>query len=741
MKSVIRTSICAGALVLTSSVSTVFAQTVTKLGEVPQFLKSVVYSVPGVTEAVLADVNGDGILDIVTANGFAGNATVAGGRGISILFGNGDGSFKAARTVLASGNPTAIAVGDFNGDGKPDIVVGFGAGATSLSILHGNGDGTFQAASPIPIGFLAKVSPAKNVSGVSSLVGSDFTGDGKLDLAVAVGALTTDPATGNVFEQYAVEVLINRGNGAFGAVDMLTENSTASPPSPLVVADFDADGHPDLISSDSTILLGNGDGTFRTIPSSSGTFGAFQANGVVGDFNGDGRLDIAGVIKTAQGGHIFPPPQSVIDFGAAGGNFSGPAISNWVSSVVSITNNGLTTNVRFNGDNWVAADFNADGKLDIAGFRDISYGLGNGQFNTTFNTYDFDSALGFPAVVGTVTPPQLVVAGDLDGDGAPDLIALGDGNSIQVALNTAGRAPKLAQLGLLDSPSSPNASQIAKSVVGGGGPTVTGEVSLGAPAPAGGAVITLVSSNTSVFFPAGNTLLIAAGSQFVDFPVATRSVSAPTLTTISATYRSVTLNTTLMVDPAFTLSSIVPVTLLGEFGGNGGVGTLTLSGPAADGTVVSLVSSNPAALTVPASVTVASGANSAAFPLTANHVAADTVVTITGKLAATSRSGAATVKAQPAIVTIQKAEYVVKKGQLTVQATSTNIEPVGSTSPPALKVFNAANGALVGAIRLANVGKGNVGLFTGVLTVSGSLTSIGVQDFAGGLAISAVAQK
>jgi len=116
-------------------------------------------------------------------------------------------------------------------------------------------------------------------------------------------------------------------------------------------------------------------------------------------------------------------------------------------------------------------------------------------------------------------------------------------------------------------------------------------------------------------------------------------------------------------------------------------------------------------------------------------------VNVTGTLAGTSRSAAITIQAQPAIVIVQKAEYVVKKGQLTVQATSTNIGAIGSVAIPALQVFNATTGASIGFIRLANVGKGNVGSFTGVLTVTGALTSIGVQDFAGGLAIATVAQK
>ena len=743
MKSLLSSSLCALALAMTGHISAIHAQTTTKLGLVPQFLKSVVYPVPGVTSAVLADVNSDGILDIVTANGFPGNEFVTGGEGVSVLLGNGDGTFKPARTVLATGNPSSVLVGDFNGDGKPDIVIAFdsefGFGVTTLSIFRGNGDGTFQAATAIPIPFFAAFTPA-NVVGVSSLAAADFNGDGRLDLALGVSAVTTNAVTGgSPFAVYDVEVLLNHGDGTFTAVE--TSLDSVSEPQPLVVADFDGDGHLDLIASDSTVLLGNGDGTFHTIPSSNGVFGSFQASGLVGDFNGDGRLDIATTVGGPTAGHILPAPQSAMFFGAPGATFAGPVTSNFISSITAVTNNGLTTSVTRNGDNWAAADFNGDGELDIAGFREVSYGLGNGQFNATFNTYDFVSSLHFEEFAGAFVPPELIAAGDLDGDGAPDLIALGDGNTVQVALNTAGRAPKLAQLGVLDAPGSPTVFQQAKSVVGGGATTLTGEVSLGAPAPAGGAVVTLTSSTPSATFPSGNTVLIPAGAQFADFKVATKSVTAPTATTISATYHLVTLNTSVMLVPAFTLAAISPTTILGEFGGHAGVGTLTLSGPAADGVVVKLISSNPNLLSVPASVAVAPGSTTATFPITANHVAANTIVTVTGTLAGTSRSGAITVQAQPTIVAVQKAEYVVKKGQLTVQATSTNIGAVGSAAIPALQVFNAATGASIGTIRLANVGKGNVGSFTGVLTVAGALTSIGVQDFAGGLAISAVAQK
>jgi FG-GAP-like repeat len=738
VKTIFSTALCAVALAIAGNIPVSYGQTTTKLGLVPQFLKSVSYPVPGVTNAVLVDVNGDGVLDIVTANGFSGNEFIKGGQGVSVLLGNGDGTFQAAHLVLAKGNPTSIVAGDFDGDGKPDIVISFGAGVSSLSILHGNGDGTFQAPSNIPVGFFAGVDPA-NVVGTTSLVAADFTNDGKLDLAVAGSVVTTNAVTGgSPFAVYSVEVLVNRGDGSFSAVD--TAAPLVSEPVPLVVADFDGDGQQDLISSDTTVLLGNGDGSFRTIPSADG--GVFRAYGAVGDFNGDGRLDIAGMISQASAGHLLPPPQSVIWFGAPGGTFTDFVASNFISSIETITNNGLTFGLTFNGDNLVAADFNGDGKLDIAGFREVSYGAGTGQFNATFNPYDFVSSLHFEEIAGEFVPPELVTPGDLDRDGAPDLIAVGDGNSVQVALNTAGRAPKLAQMGIIDVANFPTSFEIAKDVVGGAAKTIIiGEVSLGAPAPAGGAVVTLVSSNPAVSFPGGNTVVIPAGTQFVDFKLTTKTVLFPTVATISATYHLVTLSASVTLVPAFTLASISPVTMLGEFGGNAGVGSLTLSGPAGDGVVVSLSSANPAVLTVPASVVVAPGATTATFPMTANHVSANTAITVTGSLAGTIRSGAVTVQSQPGIVVVQKAEYVVKKGQLTVQATSTNIGAVGSAAVPQLEVFNAGTGALIGIVRLANVAKGNIGLFTGTLNVTGPLTSIGVQDFSGGLAIAAAAQK
>ncbi|HLJ93732.1 MAG TPA: VCBS repeat-containing protein, partial [Gemmataceae bacterium] len=116
----------------------------------------------------VGDFNGDGIPDLAVAN--YGSFPNSSNGGVSILLGNADGSFQAAQSYRTGEPVVSVAVGDFNGDGKLDVVT---AGRT-LSVLLGNGDGTFQAAQSFASGFVA----------VAALAAGDFNNDGKLDLVV-----------------------------------------------------------------------------------------------------------------------------------------------------------------------------------------------------------------------------------------------------------------------------------------------------------------------------------------------------------------------------------------------------------------------------------------------------------------------------------------------------------------------------------------------------------------------------
>jgi hypothetical protein len=614
-------------------------------------------------------------------------------------------------------------------------------------------------------------------------------------------AFSRNSTVPNVPVETFTEVLLNNGDGTFSM-----SYFTAGPA--VFVADFDGDGKQDLFvyGIGTALKLGNGDGTFRDGQDNvTGLIASFSMNvsATVGDFNGDGMLDVAGVNAFNFGETIR------MSLGSPGGTFTT-----------------FGTNFRQNPSNTVAADFNGDGKLDLAGFSIVDYGTGNGRFGSIGDTTNFTHVLRTVAVGGSFAP-QWVAVGDLDGNSSPDLIAAMDGGTVQVVLNTAGHPPLLAKVALVTnlvhsvvggattvagevdlggpapaegalltlSSSDPAAffpggntvmipagSQLAafsistaavaastpvtisatyhrvtlndhltllprlltqvtlhaRSVVG-GATTVPGTVSLDGPAVAGGALVTLSSSDPAAFFPGGNTMIIPAGSQASDFSVATTAVAASTPVTISATHDLVTLKDQFTVVPPFAVASISvsPATLFGMFGGNPAMGTVTLSGPVSDGVVVSLASANSAAVTLPASVSVPAGATTATFRLSALPVTADTPVAVSGSFQGTTVSGTVTVLNGLDTVVITKAEYVASKNQLKIEATSTS-------SAATLQVFNATTGSLringlppvVGTMSNAGGGK-----FVGQFVAGGPFTSVAVQSSQGGVKIAPVAQK
>jgi hypothetical protein len=209
----------------------------------------------------VADVNGDGIPDVIVLTGAAGLNDA-----IYVCMGNGDGSFRPPITTTIPFASSSLAVGDFNHDGKLDAAVGFtrfsGNAAGSVIVYLGNGDGTFTAGQQ----YEAQLD-------VGWITAADINGDGVLDLLVLHGPLT---------------VFLGKGDGTFTQLP----DTTVSGGSQVLVADLNGDGKPDLVlpGGQVSVLLGNGDGTLQ--PEQLFPIGG-GLSGLIGDFNRDGHPDIA----------------------------------------------------------------------------------------------------------------------------------------------------------------------------------------------------------------------------------------------------------------------------------------------------------------------------------------------------------------------------------------------------------------------------------------------------------------
>jgi hypothetical protein len=224
----------------------------------------------------VGDFNLDGKPDLVTGNHASDNVT--------ILLGDGTGNFNpAATSPEAVGNdPTSVAVGDFNLDGKPDLVVTNGT-AASITILLGDGTGDFSPGQ----------SPTFILSGgPTSVAVKDFNLDGTPDLAVA----TSDQSQQN----YLVHIMLNdpENPGHFNFRILTHVGPQGESPFSLVVGDFNLDGRPDVatanfFSNNLTILLGLGNGDFDKPGTSPEAVGDSPRTVVVGDFNLDGKPDLA----------------------------------------------------------------------------------------------------------------------------------------------------------------------------------------------------------------------------------------------------------------------------------------------------------------------------------------------------------------------------------------------------------------------------------------------------------------
>jgi len=226
----------------------------------------------GLYAAVAADLNGDGLSDILSLDQ-QGNLVTALGRG------NGTFSVTSHVTSAPISEEAAVITGDFNADGKIDAAVIIAGNVSPDSLLYfylGNGDGTFQpAGSPIDL----------QVAGAAHAVVGDFNGDGKLDLVISCDGLYRNQNT-----SYALVFLPGKGDGTFGTPVPSAPQSSSGSGSILLSSDLNNDGKLDLIwntANINTVFMGNGDGTFQQRP-----LGLGGTPLAIADLNADGIADL-----------------------------------------------------------------------------------------------------------------------------------------------------------------------------------------------------------------------------------------------------------------------------------------------------------------------------------------------------------------------------------------------------------------------------------------------------------------
>ncbi len=336
----------------------------------------------GPISIAVGDFNLDGRLDVVVVN--------SGDNNVSVLLGNGEGTFQPAVDYPVGSYPKSVAVGDFNGDGKPDLVVANSVN-NNVDVLLGNGDGTFQPAVNYTVGTFPV-----------SVAVADFNGDGKLDLVVA-----------NV-DSNNVSVLLGNGDGTFQTPAVNYAAGTG--PESVAVGDFNGDGKPDLAvanfsSGNVSVLLGKGDGTFQAAVNYAAGTNPFSV--AVGDFNGDGKPDLA--VANFGSGNV-----SVL-LGKGDGTFQ--AAVNYAAG----TNN--------NPYSVAVGDLDGDGELDLAvansnsNFVSVLLGNGDGTFQAAANY-----------LVGG--GPESVATGDFNGDGRMDLaVANFVSNNVSILLQPTPPPP------------------------------------------------------------------------------------------------------------------------------------------------------------------------------------------------------------------------------------------------------------------------------------------------------------
>jgi hypothetical protein len=428
------------------------------------------------------DFRGAGKLDLLTG----GNA-----RAVTLLQGNGDGTFNLAPTFAAGSSPAAVVSADLTGRGRPGDLVAADLIGT-VSVLLGNGDGTFQA--PVT------VFQSTSENSFDGLTAGDFLGNGKQDVAVAVTDLYTN--------QNSVLIFLGNGDGTFQQAPL----TLALPSGPdvaiqsLLARDLNGDGKADLVVTSTdfsqnaglvSVFLSNGDGTFAA--PQTFTVGTAVNDLAVANLRGTGKLDLIATtpatggqtaveVLFGNGDGTFAAPVSV--FTGAGGKLAvGDFLGHGRQDIVTYTSTGTVNVLVNNGDGTfqgpittptglglgavAVGDFAGNGHLGLAftatdtGGVIVLRGNGDGTFQVAG-----DFLAGLDQGRSSFAPARALVAGDFNGDGKLDLITADNGPSgfgpgtITVLLNqgsTTAAAPTVASV-VVNAGAGPGASVSSVSI-------------------------------------------------------------------------------------------------------------------------------------------------------------------------------------------------------------------------------------------------------------------------------------
>jgi hypothetical protein len=550
------------------------------------FQPAATYSSGGYQPAfvAIADVNGDGIPDLLVANSYSSDT-------IGVLLGNGDGTFKPVVVYSSGGGgPITIIPADLTGNGNIDLIVGNQSpcyactGDGVVSILFGNGDGTFQSPVTYDSGGFG---PDGGAIGPTALAYQDVNGDGKPDIVVVncapAGASACSSTNG------VVSVLLGNGDGTFQSA--IISNAGVLLGGALVVADVNGDGKPDALVTSSYcvssgncgwgaigVMLGNGDGTFQ--PAVTYDSSAFTALGLAAaDLNGDGNLDLV-LAGCASSDCLNSDGVVSIFFGNGDGSFQ------------------FTDTYDTGGplaDGVAIADLVHDGTLDIVVANVIGSNYSPGSVGVLLGNGDGTFQPGLPYSVANDYIYSVAVE-DLNGDGLPDIAAAAvipncncEGQVGVLLSNPAGTTTALS--------SSLNPSNLGQSVsftatvTSASFGTLTGTVTFyDGTTQIGSATLANGSASVSTStLPAGSSSITAAYGGSKDFAASTSSpliqdvIGLTTATSLSSSVNPAVVDQYITFTAAVTSSYGTPANgeIVTFYKGSAVLGTATLSGGSA----------------------------------------------------------------------------------------------------------------------------------------------------------------